>query len=253
MNYPNLKLELLSRDTNGNDIKTTIGYCNPNASDETLREFGQKLNAFTTNTFMGIRKVETSSLDELAEPFTYMLGNRDLTFESLESAWAKDYIDNEGITGLDTGTTIAVGAANIGDSTTLIFSDGTNSKTKTVDSTRLAISMYAGTGSGSATWLSVTTGDLALILADSDKRAAFVRCLNTKGVAGYNYSWDNNNFAIYNNANGAHRRIKLSIDLSASPNLGKLLYDTYSANTPTGLTVTESGGFYSFAIDSTEE
>lgn len=253
MNYPNLKLELLSRDTNGNDIKTTIGYCNPNASDDTLKEFGQKLNAFTTNTFMGIRKIETSSLDEIAEPFTYMLGNRDLTFGDLESAWAKDYIDNQGITGLNTDTVIAVGAANIGDSTTLIFSDGTNSRTKTVSSSITAISLRAGTGSGSETWLDVSTGDLALILADSDKRAAFVRCLNAKGVAGYNYSWDNNNFAVYNGASGTGRRIKFYIDLSASPNLGKLLYDTYSTNTPTGVTVTESGGFYSFKIEVTEE
>lgn len=68
MNYPNLKLELLSVDTNGDDIKTTIGYCNPNASDELLKEFGQKLNAFTTNTFKGIRKVETDDITDATAP-----------------------------------------------------------------------------------------------------------------------------------------------------------------------------------------
>ena len=243
MNYPNLKLELISVDSSVNDVKTTIGYCNPNASDEILKEFGMKLNALTTNTFKAIRKVATDELSNSDESyFSYTLGNRTLTFAELESAWAKGYIDNNGITGLDTSTTIAVGAANIGGSTTLIFSDGTNSRTKVANSAGTAISIMEDSDS-----LEVSYGDFALILADSDKQAAFARCLNGKNGA-YNYAWDSNNFTIMNKAS---ETISFSIDLSNASVLGKLLYDTYKTDTPSGLTVTESGGFYSFSIEST--
>lgn len=247
-------------DVNSNEIKKSLPNVNPlyvpkynediNSSEAAkVKTACQALNALTTNTFKGLDLEITADITEFTEPFTYALNNRNLTFEELESAWAKDYIDNEGITGLNTDTLITVGAANIGDSTTLIFSDGTNTQTKTVNSKSLAISIYAGTGSGSETWLSVTKGDLALILASNDKQAAFANCLNSKNVAGYTYTWDSNDFKIYT----ASSRIKFSIDLSASTILGKTLYDAYKTNTPSGLTVTELSGSYGFAIDITKE
>lgn len=74
MNYPNVKLVMKSSDTNGKSISTTVGYVNPNATDEVLNEFAQKLNAFTTNALLGITKVTTDDItDEEGGGFPYTL------------------------------------------------------------------------------------------------------------------------------------------------------------------------------------
>lgn len=72
MNYPNVKLVMKSSDTNGNSISTTIGYVNPNADDGVLKAFAEKLNAFTTNNFVGITKVTTDDIFN-AEYFPYRM------------------------------------------------------------------------------------------------------------------------------------------------------------------------------------
>lgn len=62
MNYPNVKLVMKSTDSTGKSISTTIGYCNPNATDATLKEFAQNLNSFTTNNFVEITKITTDDI-----------------------------------------------------------------------------------------------------------------------------------------------------------------------------------------------
>lgn len=70
MVYPNTKLVMKSIDADNGEITTTIGYCNPNTEDGLLKEFAKKLNAFTTNTFESIQKVETTDVTD-AEYFPY--------------------------------------------------------------------------------------------------------------------------------------------------------------------------------------
>lgn len=57
-----VKLILNVKDTNNNQSSINIGYINPNVSDETLRTFGQKLNAFTTNTLISTQKQVTTDI-----------------------------------------------------------------------------------------------------------------------------------------------------------------------------------------------
>lgn len=83
MNYPNVKLVMKSSDTNGNNISTTIGYVNPNASDGVLKTFAEKLNAFTTNTFKGITKVTTD--DILDAEYAPELAVEDVIFDGTNS------------------------------------------------------------------------------------------------------------------------------------------------------------------------
>lgn len=60
------KTELKLKSTNaatGQNITTTIGYVNPTADSQTLKTFGQKLNAFTTNTYGETDRVQTINVD----------------------------------------------------------------------------------------------------------------------------------------------------------------------------------------------
>lgn len=51
------------RSTTGQNITTTIGYVNPNADSATLKTFGQKLNAMTTNIYEETDRVQTINVD----------------------------------------------------------------------------------------------------------------------------------------------------------------------------------------------
>ena len=44
-------------------ITTTVGYVNPEADSNTLKTFGQMLNAFTTNTYIETDRVQTINVD----------------------------------------------------------------------------------------------------------------------------------------------------------------------------------------------
>lgn len=44
-------------------ITTTIGYVNPSADSNTLKTFGQKLNAFTTNNYVETDRQQTINVD----------------------------------------------------------------------------------------------------------------------------------------------------------------------------------------------
>lgn len=51
------------RSTTGQNITTTIGYVNPDADSVTLKTFGQKLNAMTTNIYEETDRVQTINVD----------------------------------------------------------------------------------------------------------------------------------------------------------------------------------------------
>lgn len=58
-----VKLQINMLDTNNNAIKENIGYVNPNATDAQLYELAVKFVQLTTNTFISVDKIVTTSLD----------------------------------------------------------------------------------------------------------------------------------------------------------------------------------------------
>lgn len=58
------ELKLKSKNAaTGQDITTTLTYVNPNANSTTLKTFGQKLNAMTTNIYGETDRVQTINVD----------------------------------------------------------------------------------------------------------------------------------------------------------------------------------------------
>ena len=58
------ELKLKSKNAaTGQDITTTLTYVNPNADSATLKTFGQKLNALTTNNYVETDRVHTINVD----------------------------------------------------------------------------------------------------------------------------------------------------------------------------------------------
>lgn len=61
---PKVDIKLYSTDAaEGKKITTSVPYVNPNASNSVLKEFAQRLNAFTTNTYVETDRVETVNVD----------------------------------------------------------------------------------------------------------------------------------------------------------------------------------------------
>lgn len=59
----NVKLQINMLDVNKNEIKENIGYVNPNATDEQLYELAKKFCKLTTNAFVSVDKIVTTSLE----------------------------------------------------------------------------------------------------------------------------------------------------------------------------------------------
>lgn len=86
MNYPNVKLVMKSTSLNNESISTTIGYVNPNADNGLLKEFAQKLNDFTTNTFTEITKVTTDDIsNEEYYPYSLEVDPTEIIFTDTEA------------------------------------------------------------------------------------------------------------------------------------------------------------------------
>lgn len=63
------ELKLKSKNAaTGQDITTTISYVNPTADSTTLKTFGQKLNALTTNNYTETDRVQTINVDTEVVP-----------------------------------------------------------------------------------------------------------------------------------------------------------------------------------------
>lgn len=61
---PKVDIKLYSTDaTDGKKITTSVPYVNPDASNSVLKEFAQRLNAFTSNNYTETDRVETVNVD----------------------------------------------------------------------------------------------------------------------------------------------------------------------------------------------
>ena len=58
-----VKLQINMLDANNNAIKENIGYVNPSATDAQLYELAVKFVNLTSNTFVSVDKIVTTSLD----------------------------------------------------------------------------------------------------------------------------------------------------------------------------------------------
>jgi len=58
-----VKLQINMLDTNNNSLKENIGYVNPNATDAQLYELATKFCNLTSNTFVSVDKIVTTSLE----------------------------------------------------------------------------------------------------------------------------------------------------------------------------------------------
>ena len=58
-----VKLQINMTDSNGNNLKENIGYVNPNATDAQLYELATKFCDLTSNSFVSVDKIVTTSLE----------------------------------------------------------------------------------------------------------------------------------------------------------------------------------------------
>ena len=58
-----VKLQINMLDANNNAIKENIGYVNPNATDAQLYELAIKFCDLTSNSFVSVDKIVTTSLE----------------------------------------------------------------------------------------------------------------------------------------------------------------------------------------------
>ena len=58
-----VKLQINMLDANNNAVKENIGYVNPNATDAQLYELATKFCNLTSNTFVSVDKIVTTSLE----------------------------------------------------------------------------------------------------------------------------------------------------------------------------------------------
>lgn len=58
-----IQLQIIMLDGNNNEIKENIGYVNPSATDAKLYELAQKFCDLTTNNFVRVDKIVTTSLE----------------------------------------------------------------------------------------------------------------------------------------------------------------------------------------------
>ena len=58
-----VKLQINMLDTNNNAIKENIGYVNPQATDAQLYELATKFCDLTSNSFVSVDKIVTTSLE----------------------------------------------------------------------------------------------------------------------------------------------------------------------------------------------
>lgn len=61
---PKTDIKVYSTDAaTGAKITTSVGYVNPNATNDVLKSFAQQLNGLTTNTYTSSDRIETVNLD----------------------------------------------------------------------------------------------------------------------------------------------------------------------------------------------
>ena len=55
-------LQIIARDTNGNDIQRSITNANPDVSNYVLKTFAEKVNELTTNTYRGAVRLDKEDI-----------------------------------------------------------------------------------------------------------------------------------------------------------------------------------------------
>jgi len=58
-----VKLQINMTSPNGDAVKENIGYVNPSATDAQLYELATKFVSLTTNTFVSVDKIVTTSIE----------------------------------------------------------------------------------------------------------------------------------------------------------------------------------------------
>ena len=60
-------LQLISRDTNGNEIQRSLAYANPTVSNYIHKHFTELLNGLTSNTYVGTVKTTKEDITDATE------------------------------------------------------------------------------------------------------------------------------------------------------------------------------------------
>ncbi len=81
-------LRVLYQDTGSNRGGYNIGYCNPDATDAQLKELGQRLNALTTNTFMGVQRTDVTDITTAEFEYTLTAEEPRVTEEPIMPVFA---------------------------------------------------------------------------------------------------------------------------------------------------------------------
>lgn len=57
-----IKLQIISNDTNGNEVTTNVNYIAPSVNDGTMVEFARQIMSFSSNTITNVYKVTTEDI-----------------------------------------------------------------------------------------------------------------------------------------------------------------------------------------------
>lgn len=58
-----VQLKIIMLDPNNNEVSANIGYVNPQATDAQLYELARKFSNLTSNSFIKVEKIITTTLD----------------------------------------------------------------------------------------------------------------------------------------------------------------------------------------------
>jgi len=83
-----VNLQIKTTDVNDKNQTTTISYANPNASDQVLKTFAQKIVALSTDMYRETNKIETTNLDTESSKTTatITLSSTSITKAALKTA-----------------------------------------------------------------------------------------------------------------------------------------------------------------------
>ena len=136
------KTELKLKTTNaatGQNITTTVGYVNPTADSQTLKTFGQKLNAFTTNTYEETDRVQTINVDtETIKQW------RNMTANNISQGSSSAYITYNSKSG-STNTPFVVFDSGSGETANVLTTTFEQGATATEGKAKFTVPNYAGT------------------------------------------------------------------------------------------------------------
>lgn len=101
-----VNLQIKTTDVNDKNQTTTISYANPNASDQVLKTFAQKIVALSTDMYRETNKIETTNLDTESSKLTATIGlaTSSVTVSELKTKFATGANQNYAFTYNGDGT-----------------------------------------------------------------------------------------------------------------------------------------------------